>query len=78
MGNKFNFGDYLLEQGFAYTNYGDHQLYEKSVDGVDYAVNIQEGVFTHNKSGEGDNLKVDVKLPKTKTEAEKWLKDFKK
>ncbi len=74
--DQFDFGNFLLENGFAYTNYGTHCLYEKSMDGVDYAVNHQGDVFTHNKSGEGDNLKVDVKVPKTKAEADKWFKAY--
>lgn len=73
--STFNFSEFLMERGFSFTNYGTHNLYEFSKDQKDYCVNLQGKVMTTNES-KTEDLKVDIPVPKTKAEAEKWLKKF--
>mgnify|MGYP001287982449 CR=1 FL=1 len=73
--NDFNFGIYLLEKGFAYSNYGEHQLYELTKEEVDYCINLQGDKMTANDSKTND-LKIDVPTPKNSKEADKFLKQF--
>ena len=73
--NAFDFHEFLLEKGFAFTNYGTHNLYEKeTVEGY-FCVNLQGETMT-TKNSEPESLKVDVSTPKSEKEAEKWLKEF--
>ncbi len=53
--SNFNFGEYLMQKGFSYTNEGKEQYYHKDGKKVELAV-----------------------LPKTKAEADKFLKEFEK
>lgn len=75
MKENFNFSEFLMEKGFAYTNYGTHNLYEIEKDEHNYAVNIQGGKMNTNES-RTPSLLNDVVLPKDLKSAEKWLGEF--
>lgn len=76
MKEQFNFGDFLLENGFAYTNYGAHNLYEFEKDGHNFAVNIQADRYSENSSKPSQTLKSAQELPKSTEDAQKWLSGF--
>ncbi|MDY3333407.1 hypothetical protein [Riemerella anatipestifer] len=73
--STFNFSEFLMQKGFTFTNYGSHNLYELSRNEHNYCVNLQGEVMTTNESKTKD-LKVDIPIPKNKTEAERWFKKF--
>jgi hypothetical protein len=73
---NFNFCEYLKENGFEFTNYGEHNLYEFEQNEINYAVNIQGDKFSSFSSLEGDEVKNDNKVLTTLKNADKWLKTF--
>ena len=73
---NFNFSEYLKEKGFAFTNYGDHNLFEHEENDINYAVNIQGDKFSSYSSIEGTEVKNDNKVLTTLKDADKWLKTF--
>lgn len=75
MAEQFNFDQFLMEKGFRFTNYGDHNLYEIAKDGHNYAVNLQGKVMTTNQSRTSEMLP-DVAVPTDLKAAEKWHSEF--
>lgn len=76
---NFDFGAFLEENGFKYTDYNIHQLYEfeKTENGRTfyYCVNLQGDVMTTNEN-KTEQLKIDIPTPKTEDKAQEWLNDF--
>ena len=75
MNKTFNFSEFLMDKGFAFTNYGTHNLYEIKIEKDYFCINLKSEAMT-TKNNDPKSLKVDVPTPKTEKEAEKWLKDF--
>lgn len=75
MTETFNFDQFLMEKGFAFTNYGSHNLYEIEKDEQHFAINLQGQKMTTNDTFKG-TLLVDVAVPKDFKSAEKWLNEF--
>lgn len=82
--SKFIFSDYLKQKGFSHSDNGIHQLYEYEQNNngqiIYYCVNLQGGVMTTNKNGQptedGNLLEVDIPIPTTEADAEKWINEF--
>jgi hypothetical protein len=75
MNKTFNFSEFLMDKGFAFTNYGTHNLYEKETGKDYFCVNLQGETMT-TKNSEPESLKVDVPTPTNENEAEEWLEEF--
>lgn len=73
---NFNFSEYLKEKGFAFTNYGDHNLFEYEENDINYAVNIQGDKFVDYSSKGLTEVSMDTKVFKNLKDADKWLKTF--
>jgi phage antirepressor YoqD-like protein len=68
MNKEFIFSEFLLEKGFAYTNYGDRQVYELQKDKDLFSVNLESKTSTVN--GKAFTLPIDEKT------ASKWFSDL--
>ena len=75
MAETFNFDIFLMEKGFAFTNYGSHNLYEIEKEEQHFAINLQGRKMTTNDTLKG-TLLVDIDAPKDLKSAEKWLNAF--
>lgn len=75
----FQFKDFLIKNGFTYSDYRIHQLYEieKVENGKNfyYCVNLQGKLMTTNEN-KTEKLKVDIPIPETEEDANKWLLGF--
>lgn len=75
MDKQFNLDTFLMEKGFAFTNYGTHNLYEIEKEEQHFAINLQGRKMTTNDTLKG-TLLVDIDAPKDFKGAEKWLNEF--
>ena len=74
--NKFNFGKFLLENGFSYTNTGANgQYYHIDREGTEHRLNLRENDFIHTKP-EFPKFERTIKNPTSKTLALKTIKSF--
>lgn len=71
--NKFNFGNFLLENGFSYTNTGTDQFFHIDRAGTEHRFKLNGSVFEHRKP-EFKDFSREVQIPKTKATAVKLIK----
>lgn len=75
--NDFNFGTFLLENGFSYTNEGSKkpQFYHINKKGTEHWFILRETDFDHTKPAQPKFLRT-MTIPKTKRTALKIVKDY--